>query len=132
MRRLRGSEQPVRADDCHVLHSRRLRVPLLEAFQEFRVRGKHAQRVLLTGLKLQECKKRDAVAEPGHGVPHVRLRPVERLEDLFSGCLRVGDVLIVLDVTVMNPALPSAQHALGFTNADRQWIRASRACVIAR
>jgi EmrB/QacA subfamily drug resistance transporter len=30
--------------------------------------------------------------------------------------------MIVLDVTVMNLALPSAQHALGFTSADRQWI----------
>ena len=29
---------------------------------------------------------------------------------------------IVLDVTVMNLALPSAQRALGFTNARRQWI----------
>ncbi len=31
-------------------------------------------------------------------------------------------LMIVLDVTVMNLALPSAQHALGFTNAGRQWI----------
>ena len=30
--------------------------------------------------------------------------------------------MIVLDLTVMNLALPSAQHALGLTNADRQWI----------
>jgi hypothetical protein len=26
------------------------------------------------------------------------------------------------DTTVMNLALPSAQHALGFTNAHRQWV----------
>jgi MFS family permease len=31
-------------------------------------------------------------------------------------------LMIVLDVTVMNLALPSAQRALGFTNAGRQWI----------
>ena len=31
-------------------------------------------------------------------------------------------LMIVLDVTVMNLALSSAQRALGFTNADRQWI----------
>ena len=31
-------------------------------------------------------------------------------------------LMIVLDVTVMNLALPSAQRTLGFTNADRQWI----------
>ena len=31
-------------------------------------------------------------------------------------------LMIVLDTTVMNLALPSAQRALGFTNADRQWV----------
>ena len=31
-------------------------------------------------------------------------------------------LMIVLDTTVMNLALPSAQRALGFTNVDRQWI----------
>ena len=30
--------------------------------------------------------------------------------------------MVVLDVTVMNIALPSAQHALHFTTADRQWV----------
>jgi EmrB/QacA subfamily drug resistance transporter len=30
--------------------------------------------------------------------------------------------MVVLDVTVVNIALPSAQHALHFSNADRQWI----------
>jgi EmrB/QacA subfamily drug resistance transporter len=34
----------------------------------------------------------------------------------------IAALMIVLDVTVMNLALPSAQRALGFTNADRQWI----------
>jgi EmrB/QacA subfamily drug resistance transporter len=33
-----------------------------------------------------------------------------------------ASLMIVLDVTVMTLALPSAQHALGFTNTDRQWI----------
>jgi MFS family permease len=30
--------------------------------------------------------------------------------------------MVVLDLTVMNIALPSAQRALGFTTADRQWV----------
>ena|SRR5712691_3878051 len=30
--------------------------------------------------------------------------------------------MVVLDVTVMNIALPSAQQALGFTTVDRQWV----------
>jgi MFS family permease len=31
-------------------------------------------------------------------------------------------LMIVLDSSVMNLALPSAQHTLGFANAGRQWI----------
>ena len=34
----------------------------------------------------------------------------------------VAYLMITLDLTVMNLALPSAQHALKFSNADRQWI----------
>jgi EmrB/QacA subfamily drug resistance transporter len=30
--------------------------------------------------------------------------------------------MVTLDVSVMNLALPSAQHALKFTNVDRQWV----------
>ncbi len=41
--------------------------------------------MLLTGLTRQERKNCDAVAEPGRGVPHVRLRLLERLDDLFRG-----------------------------------------------
>jgi EmrB/QacA subfamily drug resistance transporter len=41
---------------------------------------------------------------------------------LILAIICVGYLMIILDLTVMNLALPSAQHALGFTNADRQWI----------
>jgi EmrB/QacA subfamily drug resistance transporter len=41
---------------------------------------------------------------------------------LILGVIATAQLMIVLDVTVMNLALPSAQHALGFSNADRQWI----------
>ena len=34
----------------------------------------------------------------------------------------VAQLMVVLDATVVNIALPSAQHALGFPNSDRQWI----------
>jgi EmrB/QacA subfamily drug resistance transporter len=34
----------------------------------------------------------------------------------------LAQLMVVLDVTVMNLALPSAQKALGFSNADRQWV----------
>lgn len=34
----------------------------------------------------------------------------------------MAQLMVVLDATVVNVALPSAQKALGFSNADRQWI----------
>ncbi len=34
----------------------------------------------------------------------------------------IAQLMVVLDMTVMNLALPSAQKALGFSDADRQWI----------
>ena len=34
----------------------------------------------------------------------------------------IAQLMVVLDLTVMNLALPSAQKALGFSNVDRQWI----------
>ncbi len=36
--------------------------------------------------------------------------------------LALAQLMVVLDATVVNIALPSAQHALHFTNSDRQWI----------
>lgn len=36
--------------------------------------------------------------------------------------LIIAQVMILLDVNVMNIALPSAQHDLGFSNAMRQWV----------
>src|ERR1700756_2850269 len=34
----------------------------------------------------------------------------------------VAQLMVVLDSTVVNIALPSAQRALGFPNSDRQWV----------
>jgi MFS family permease len=34
----------------------------------------------------------------------------------------IAQLMVVLDLTVMNIALPSAQRALHFTTADRQWV----------
>jgi MFS family permease len=34
----------------------------------------------------------------------------------------LAQLMVVLDSTVVNIALPSAQADLGFTNGDRQWI----------
>jgi EmrB/QacA subfamily drug resistance transporter len=34
----------------------------------------------------------------------------------------VAQLMVVLDATIVNIALPSAQQALGFSNSDRQWV----------
>src|SRR5256714_11486802 len=41
---------------------------------------------------------------------------------LILGVIGRAQLMVILDLTVMNIALPSAQRALGFTTADRQWV----------
>jgi EmrB/QacA subfamily drug resistance transporter len=36
--------------------------------------------------------------------------------------LGIAQLMVILDNTIVNIALPTAQHDLGFSNADRQWI----------
>ncbi|HEY2263016.1 MAG TPA: MFS transporter [Streptosporangiaceae bacterium] len=46
----------------------------------------------------------------------------ERRRWLVLGVIGIAQLMVVLDVTVMNIALPSAQRALHFGTADRQWV----------
>ena len=41
---------------------------------------------------------------------------------LILGVIAIAQLMVVLDLTVMNIALPSAQRALHFTTVDRQWV----------
>src|SRR3954470_12596689 len=41
---------------------------------------------------------------------------------LILAVLGLAQLMVILDVTVVNIALPSAQDALGFSDGDRQWI----------
>jgi MFS family permease len=41
---------------------------------------------------------------------------------LILGVIGLAQLMVVLDSTIVNIALPSAQHALGFANSDRQWV----------
>src|ERR1700675_4818069 len=41
---------------------------------------------------------------------------------LILGVIGLAQLMVVLDLTVMNVALPSAQRALGFSTVDRQWV----------
>ena len=36
--------------------------------------------------------------------------------------LGIAQLMVILDNTIVNIALPTAQHALRFSNADRQWV----------
>ena len=36
--------------------------------------------------------------------------------------LAIAQLMVILDGTIVNIALPTAQHALAFSNSDRQWI----------
>lgn len=38
------------------------------------------------------------------------------------GVLGIAQLMVILDSTIVNIALPTAQHELHFSNADRQWI----------
>ena len=41
---------------------------------------------------------------------------------LILGTVGLAQLMVVLDATIVNIALPSAQRALGFTTVDRQWV----------
>ena len=41
---------------------------------------------------------------------------------LILGVIGIAQLMVVLDLTIMNIALPSAQQALHFTTVDRQWV----------
>jgi EmrB/QacA subfamily drug resistance transporter len=41
---------------------------------------------------------------------------------LILAVIGIAQLMVVLDATIVNIALPSAQRALGFSTADRQWV----------
>src|SRR5579863_2008882 len=41
---------------------------------------------------------------------------------IILGVIGTAQLMVILDLTVMNIALPSAQRALNFTTPDRQWV----------
>ena len=46
----------------------------------------------------------------------------DRRRWLVLGVIGLAQLMVVLDLTVMNIALPSAQRSLHFTTVDRQWV----------
>ncbi len=55
-----------------------------------------------------------------HANPHPNPHHARRWAIL--AVLGIAQLMVVLDATVVNIALPSAQHALGFSNDSRQWV----------
>jgi EmrB/QacA subfamily drug resistance transporter len=47
---------------------------------------------------------------------------LDRRRWLILGVIGLAQLMVILDLTVMNIALPSAQRALHFTTVDRQWV----------
>ena len=47
---------------------------------------------------------------------------LDRRRWLVLGVIALAQLMVVLDLTIMNIALPSAQRALHFTTVDRQWV----------
>jgi len=62
---------------------------------------------------------RPAVAASQAGAPH---DDHHARRWLVLGVVAVAQLMVVLDATIVNIALPSAQQALGFADTDRQWI----------
>ncbi|MFF0729465.1 MFS transporter [Streptomyces sp. NPDC004134] len=62
----------------------------------------------------------DAAAGPGPGAAGAAEPDPKRWLILVVIC--VAQLMVVLDATIMNLALPSAQEDLGFSLANRQWI----------
>jgi EmrB/QacA subfamily drug resistance transporter len=61
-----------------------------------------------------------ASAGPGNTRDH-QTAPADRRWWVLA-VVAVAQLMVVLDSTIVNIALPSAQHALGFANSDRQWV----------
>jgi EmrB/QacA subfamily drug resistance transporter len=62
-----------------------------------------------------------SVPAPAGSAAEVTRTP-DRSRWLILAVIGIAQLMVVLDMTVMNIALPSAQHDLGFNNVDRQWV----------
>jgi MFS family permease len=54
--------------------------------------------------------------------PFVTADPTYSRRWLILAVVGVAQVMVLLDATVVNIALPSAQRALHSSNGDRQWV----------
>src|SRR3954447_4763646 len=55
-------------------------------------------------------------------MPQAHPNPHHAKRWLILGVIAIAQLMVVLDATIVNIALPSAQKALAFSNDNRQWI----------
>ena len=65
---------------------------------------------------------RSAASVPGGVVSAGQAGEPDRRRWFVLGVVGLAQLMIVLDITIMNIALPSAQTALHFSDVDRQWV----------
>ncbi|MDL4814905.1 MFS transporter [Actinomadura opuntiae] len=65
---------------------------------------------------------RSAVPVAGPGSEAAGTTALDPRRWLILAVIAAAQLMVVLDLTVMNLALPSAQRALDFSTADRQWV----------
>src|SRR4051794_13987258 len=54
-------------------------------------------------------------------MPHTE-NPHHARRWLILGLLGIAQLMVVLDATIVNIALPTAQESLGFSDESRQWV----------
>ena len=69
----------------------------------------------------QEAQRARASRVPG-AAEHGEASDDNARRWLILGVVCLGQLMVVLDATVVNIALPTAQRDLAFSNADRQWV----------
>ncbi|MGH2840621.1 MAG: MFS transporter, partial [Solirubrobacteraceae bacterium] len=55
-------------------------------------------------------------------MPEVHDNPHHARRWLILGVIAIAQLMVVLDATIVNIALPSAQDSLGFGDDARQWV----------
>src|SRR5215207_6867799 len=72
---------------------------------------------------LRPPRSHRARASPPKGPPMTpTANPHHARRWLILGVIAIAQLMVVLDATIVNIALPSAQRDLGFTDDSRQWI----------
>jgi EmrB/QacA subfamily drug resistance transporter len=59
---------------------------------------------------------------PSHAVPHTHAGATDRQSWWILGLIGLAQFMVILDVTVVNVALPSIGNALSFSATDLQWV----------